>query len=57
MNEKNNVNINLLESKVEYQRNLKRRLTSPKVQAVEGALTGRHLLQTPSSLYISLIYN
>jgi hypothetical protein len=37
-----------------YQRNLIRMLTSAKVQAVEGAPIGRHLLQTLPSLYLSI---
>jgi hypothetical protein len=42
----------LTEIEVDYQRNFRHRLTSAKVQAIEGALIGRHLLQKLPSLYL-----
>jgi hypothetical protein len=44
----------LLKVEVDYQRNLRCRLTSAMVQAVEEAPTGWHLLQTLPSLYLTI---
>jgi hypothetical protein len=53
----NNINKCLLKSEVDYQRTRRQaqvEIGSTKVQAVEGAPTGRHLLQTLPSLSITL---